>query len=381
MRRADTARRGAPLVMLLTAFAVWSVYRAVAWEDPFFSPQVIAGGKTGVSPQANRPASIASSIDGDIIPTLKRSESTSGSAGVLARSAFPALLALSPSERGGAAATRAAKVPAVFEASSHPSLSAFVAMPPPEQTSIFEQVSPRTPANANRPAVPLSVAQVRTDTDRSRWSGDAWVFLREGSSSALISPEPRYGRSQIGGVLRYDIASQSGARPQIYLRSSTAVEVPRQGEIAAGVSVRLMPVIPLRFHGEARVFQSGSSIETRGAAFVVTELPTQRLPANLRAESYVQAGYVTGRFATAFVDGQARVTRSVVEENHRTVDIGAGAWGGAQEGASRFDVGPTASLSARLGAVNARISADYRFRVAGDAEPESGPAITISAGF
>ena len=142
-----------------------------------------------------------------------------------------------------------------------------------------------------------------------------------------------------------------------------------------------MPAIPLRLHGEARVFQTGSSIETRAAGFVVTELPPQRLPANLRAETYIQAGFVTGRFATAFVDGQTRLTWPVVERDDMRVDVGAGAWGGAQEGASRLDVGPTASLGVRLGAVNARLSADYRFRVAGDAEPASGPALTLSAGF
>ena len=142
-----------------------------------------------------------------------------------------------------------------------------------------------------------------------------------------------------------------------------------------------MPDIPLRLHGEARVFQTGSSIETRTAGFVVTELPPQRLAANLRAETYIQAGYVTGRFATAFVDGQARITRPVARADDFRLEAGAGAWGGAQKGASRLDVGPTASLGVRLGAVNARLSADYRFRVAGEAEPASGPALTLSAGF
>jgi hypothetical protein len=33
------------------------------------------------------------------------------------------------------------------------------------------------------------------------------------------------------------------------------------------------------------------------------------------------------------------------------------------------------------GAVHSRLSLDYRFRVAGDAVPASGPALTLSAGF
>lgn len=63
------------------------------------------------------------------------------------------------------------------------------------------------------------------------------------------------------------------------------------------------------------------------------------------------------------------------------VTAGAGVWGGAQEGSSRLDVGPSAAVSFRLGQARARLAADYRFRVAGEAAPASGPALTLSAGF
>ena len=61
--------------------------------------------------------------------------------------------------------------------------------------------------------------------------------------------------------------------------------------------------------------------------------------------------------------------------------LGAGAWGGAQDGAKRLDLGPSASFDLPVGRVNTRLSADYRFRVAGDAAPGSGAAVTFSAGF
>jgi hypothetical protein len=63
------------------------------------------------------------------------------------------------------------------------------------------------------------------------------------------------------------------------------------------------------------------------------------------------------------------------------VSAGAGVWGGAQKGAARLDIGPTAAASFRLGESRGRVAADYRFRVAGEAEPRSGPALTLSAGF
>jgi hypothetical protein len=56
-------------------------------------------------------------------------------------------------------------------------------------------------------------------------------------------------------------------------------------------------------------------------------------------------------------------------------------WGGAQKHAERLDVGPSVAASFRIGEANSRLALDYRFRVAGNAEPMSGPALTFSAGF
>ena len=49
--------------------------------------------------------------------------------------------------------------------------------------------------------------------------------------------------------------------------------------------------------------------------------------------------------------------------------------------AARLDVGPSAMVSFRLGEAQSRVAVDYRLRVAGDAAPASGPALTFSAGF
>jgi hypothetical protein len=44
-------------------------------------------------------------------------------------------------------------------------------------------------------------------------------------------------------------------------------------------------------------------------------------------------------------------------------------------------VGPTATLDLPLAGGSGRLSADWRFRLAGTATPGSGPALTLSAGF
>ncbi|MGC1269314.1 MAG: hypothetical protein WA842_01820, partial [Croceibacterium sp.] len=100
-----------------------------------------------------------------------------------------------------------------------------------------------------------------------------------------------------------------------------------------------------------------------------------------RAEGYVQAGYVGGDYATGFVDGQARVDRPLLALRGAELSAGGAVWDGAQKGAARLDIGPSATLAFRIGETRSRLAVDYRFRVAGDAQPASGPALTLSAGF
>ena len=207
------------------------------------------------------------------------------------------------------------------------------------------------------------------------------MLWREGGNAPLVAGLPSYGRSQAGAVLRYALAEASGHLPQLYLRATSALEGARERDIAFGASAHPLPAFPLRFAAETRLSETASGTEWRAAGYAVTELPPLALPGRLTGEAYAQAGYVTGNAATPFVDGQARITRPVLRRDDFRLEAGAGAWGGAQDDAQRLDIGPSAALTFRLGETQGRLSADYRFRVAGDAEPESGPTITLSAGF
>ena len=228
---------------------------------------------------------------------------------------------------------------------------------------------------------PLAPARVTGDKRIGRWAADGWVFVREGGVRATVPGQPSYGRSQAGAVLRYRLAPTSRHAPQAYVRASSAFERPRDAELAAGLSARPIARLPIRLAAELRLADRAVDTELRPAAYVVTELAPIDLPFAARAEFYAQAGYVAGDFATPFVDGQARLTRDFARAGPARLSAGIGAWGGAQEGAARLDVGPTASASFSIGRVFARASADYRVRVAGDAAPDHGPALTLSAGF
>ncbi|MDE1467056.1 hypothetical protein [Aurantiacibacter sp. D1-12] len=229
--------------------------------------------------------------------------------------------------------------------------------------------------------VPAAAAEMRRDPAPSRWSMDAWALWREDTTTPILSGRPSYGRSQAGAVLRYRLAPSSGHGPHLHLRGNAALEGAREREVAFGVSARTIPSVPVRFAAEARVTEIAGGTELRGAAYAVTEIPPIPLPAGFSAEVYGQAGYVTGDNATLFVDGQTRLTRRLAGNDDFRLEAGGGAWGGAQEDAGRLDVGPSASVNFRIGPARGRVSADYRFRVAGEAEPSSGPALTLSAGF
>lgn len=230
--------------------------------------------------------------------------------------------------------------------------------------------------------VPFYPANASHDPAR-RWSTDGWLLLRHGGGSLAAGATPAtYGASQAGAVLRYRLAPDNSHRPEAYARISSALNAPADKEAAVGLSARPIPALPLRALAELRLSDQSGASRLRPAALVHTELQPVDLPYQTRAEFYGQAGYVGGRNATGFADGQARIDRHVARIGKAELRAGAGAWAGAQKGAARLDAGPSATLGVPVGEGGAaRLGLDWRMRVAGDARPGSGVAVTLSAGF
>jgi len=98
-------------------------------------------------------------------------------------------------------------------------------------------------------------------------------------------------------------------------------------------------------------------------------------------ETYAQAGFVLGRNETYFFDGSATVQRPIAEFGGRRLSAGAGLWAGGQRDIHRLDVGPRVSLELPVGNSLTRVAVDMRVRVAGNARPGSGAALTVSSSF
>ncbi|MFW2850671.1 hypothetical protein ACM61V_01920 [Sphingomonas sp. TX0543] len=206
----------------------------------------------------------------------------------------------------------------------------------------------------------------------SRLSASAWLIARGAGAAAQFSPQ--LGGSQAGARLTYALGDSR--RLSVAARISSALAV-RQREAAIGLDWR-PTALPIHLFAEQRIALAGS----RGgpAAGVIAGLPPKPIAAGFALEGYGQAGVIARDGGEAFVDGAAHLRRRVAKIGTARVELGLGAWGGAQRGASRFDVGPAASIAIPA-ALPLRVSLEWRQRVAGDARPESGPALSIGADF
>ena len=386
-------RRGQPLAALVLLLVSWAGARAALWDGTAIQPGAARAAAAPVKPPPPVPAAPDNHAKPIFeAPALGRSAAPSGSTAatpVLPRTHLDRLPLVQPTT------APPPRLPP-FAAASEP-VTKRQPLPPRVAANnqllwlagMAEMTAQPTVAMA-APARPAPTIYLPSQADPIRWSADGWLLLRPGGNGfnlpgaglpGAVIPVGFYGGSQAGLVLRYRLAPSSALRPAIYLRASSGIEHPRGEELAAGFSLRPIPRLPVALLIEGRATRTLTGTIVRPAAALVSELPPARLLLGIRGEAYVQAGYVGGRDGTAFVDGQARAEHALISAGGFNLRAGGGVWGGAQRGARRLDVGPTATLSLRLGPVGTRVSADYRFRIAGAAAPGSGPVVTLSAGF
>lgn len=205
---------------------------------------------------------------------------------------------------------------------------------------------------------------------RPRWSGSAWLLVRDRGGQAALAPGGTLGGSQAGARLLYRVGGGLALSGRAYLPLRRTAGA----EVAAGLDWQPSERIPIHILAERRQDLGGAG----RSAFALTVYAGAdgRLPAGLRGEVYAQAGVVGVRSRDLFVDASARVSAPV-----GPVEIGGSAWGAAQPGASRLDAGPHISYRLPVKNTHIRVQADWRFRIAGDAAPDSGPALTLGMDF
>jgi hypothetical protein len=149
----------------------------------------------------------------------------------------------------------------------------------------------------------------------------------------------------------------------------------RGGEIAAGLKVTPFRSIPIALTAERRhaIGKMGGG-RSAFALFLEGGVYQRPIAWGFELDAYAQAGVVGARKRDLFVDGGYTLTRPFLGR----YAAGFGMWGGFQPGLYRVDAGPRVSMKVRN---NMRVHLDYRYRVAGRAEPGSGPVVTLAADF
>jgi hypothetical protein len=117
------------------------------------------------------------------------------------------------------------------------------------------------------------------------------------------------------------------------------------------------------------------------AAYVAGGHEGALLPMGFALDGYGQAGFVTGKQGGVFVDAQWNAQKMLAGQDRTKIYAGGGIWGGGQDTVMRLDLGPSARAVLPLQGAQLRIDASWRFRIAGDAQPGDGPAITLSTNF
>ncbi|MFL9840385.1 hypothetical protein ABS767_05365 [Sphingomonas sp. ST-64] len=204
-----------------------------------------------------------------------------------------------------------------------------------------------------------------------RWSASAWFVTRGGGTAGGTM----LGGDQAGVRVAYTL--DRAQRVAVYARASGPLSGTGR-EVALGVEWRPFRA-PLRFLAEHRIALDGGA--SGSALGIVAGVDRVDLPFAFELEAYGQAGAVARDRIEPFADGAARITREIASSGTARVALGAGTWGAAQRDAARLDIGPTAVATLPLGGPTVRVAVDWRERVAGDARPGSGPALSIGADF
>ena len=271
--------------------------------------------------------------------------------------------------------------PASFPAPRPAKLTPLPPMPAPQFYSPIPQLdewplsriaSASMPARRSATASPQqSVAQtlVRDRIDRLQLT--AWALLRGEPGPAALASGGTLGGSQAGARFAYNFSRELA----LSLRMSTPVGGTRGGELAAGVRLTPLRSLPVSFTVERRqALDSGSGGRSGFATFVEGGVYNRPMPWDFRLDGYGQAGVVGIRNRDWFADGGFTLTRPLFGQ----FSAGLGLWGGAQPGIYRVDAGPRLSMKVRN---NMRVHLDWRQRLAGNAQPGSGPAVTLAGDF
>ena len=239
----------------------------------------------------------------------------------------------------------------------------------PKETRLAAAPIESRPAPATATVIPGPAgAPVVKKFDKLQLS--AWALLRGSWGPGALATGGTLGGSQVGARLTYNMTPSLAAS----LRSSSSVGGVRYAEVAAGVRWKPLASVPVALNLERRFALNRWGGRNAFALFAEGGLYQTPILGLANLDLYAQGGVVGLKSRDLFFDGGATFTRHV----WKNWSAGVGVWGGVQPGLYRVDAGPRLTMDVGRGI---RLHADYRQRLAGEARPASGPALTIAGDF
>ena len=378
---------GAPLRAIGSLAAIWILARAISWNIPADIVTDPLGPTDGTT--KSRGVTYVDNIAGQHVHNIARQHR----AGIhMSASAAPRdnrrkkqAVSISPYSGRGFGGLTSVIWPASFRLQSLPV----------RQPEMVDGGLPFPDSNGRAGNLARAIDPVPSSLQNfaARQRGDGiggyfWIFARppapatdpKSRNGGTTIANGQYGGSQIGAILSYPILTEADPVLAVYGRVSAALTPFAQEELALGARIHPVHNLPFSFHAEQRL--SADSGRNRGAAFYVAGgTGPEPVVEKITLETYAQTGYVLGDDETYFFDGSATLQRPITESGPKKLSVGAGVWAGGQRNIARLDVGPRADFAVPLGTGSARLAIDWRVRVAGDALPASGVAITLSTGF
>jgi len=199
--------------------------------------------------------------------------------------------------------------------------------------------------------------------------GSLWLLARTATGAPASAGHSELGGSQIGARLRLPLSGQGLAA---HLRASSSLNLSRGKEAALGLSWQ-----PLRRVAAEIIVEQRLGLDAQGrtdpAILLAAGMNDTPVGGGIIAEGFGQIGVVGHQKRDAFGDGRLTLTTHITTK----MRLGGGIWAGAQPDASRVDIGPTLFIITG----HWRATADWRIRIAGGAQPASGPSITLGRNF
>jgi len=212
-----------------------------------------------------------------------------------------------------------------------------------------------------------------------RWSGSAYVFERP-AGSANPGALPLLGGGQSGAALAFTPDPLARRPFSLTARATTATTTGTDGaEAAFGIGWRVRRGISLNAERLVAIGRGGRNAWTArlsGGGQVQVR--------RVAVDGYAEAGVVSGSVATGYAAAQARAGYPFAVTPMLTLSPGGGVWSSIERGRTtidRVDAGPGVRLHWSRARLPVDVSVDYRFKVAGNAAPGSGVAVTLGTGF